>query len=260
MRGDPPATFDTRRSAGRRREGGRGIHYIAGETSGRSVILQRAARARARHPTAPAGRGRAVRAAHAIVLVDGLAPFVDTFWACALGGVVAVPLRAGRRRRAQGQSSSACSRLPSPVLATERKVFDRLRAYAGERAVVDPEARAAHGVPGRDPRVSISAATGARPTTSRSSRFSSGSTGEPGRDPDASQPHHQHRGHRRKACGTRRATQACRGCTAHARHRTDRLPPSRPVRGRGPLAHAHVALRAAPGPVDRQGGGAPRSP
>ena len=66
----------------------RGVRYIAGESSERTVpygdlrgralgILRYLQDAGARPGT------------HAVILADGLAPFVDTFWACALGGVVA---------------------------------------------------------------------------------------------------------------------------------------------------------------------------
>jgi hypothetical protein len=70
---------------------------------------------------------------HAVILVDGLAPFVDTFWACALGGVDAVPLAPGNADEHKAKFFRVLARLPSPTLATERKVFDRFAPMPGQR-------------------------------------------------------------------------------------------------------------------------------
>ncbi|MFO1302814.1 MAG: non-ribosomal peptide synthetase [Burkholderiales bacterium] len=113
---------------------GRGIHYIAGETSERSVPYSEL-RGRALGILRHLQDAGARPGGHAIVLVDGLAPFVDTFWACALGGVVAVPLAPGSADEHKAKFFRVLARLPSPVLATERKVFDRLRAYAHENGL-----------------------------------------------------------------------------------------------------------------------------
>lgn len=119
---------------------GRGVHYIAGESSERSVAY-RELRGRAlgilRHMQDAGARP----GGHAVILVDGLAPFVDTFWACALGGVVAVPLAPGNADEHKAKFFRVLARLPSPTLATERKVFDRLRAYAQENGLAQQVAR-----------------------------------------------------------------------------------------------------------------------
>lgn len=119
---------------------GRGVHYIAGESSERSVgygELRGRALGILRHLQDAGARP----GAHAVLLVDGLAPFVDTFWACALGGVVAVPLAPGNADEHKAKFFRVLARLPSPTLATERKVFDRLRAYAQENGLAQQIAR-----------------------------------------------------------------------------------------------------------------------
>ncbi|MFO1313321.1 MAG: non-ribosomal peptide synthetase [Burkholderiales bacterium] len=118
----------------------RGVHYIAGETSERSVPY-RELRGRALGILRHLQHAGARPGGHAIVLVDGLAPFVDTFWACALGGIVAVPLAPGNADEHKAKFFRVLARLPSPTLATERKVFDRLRTYASENGLAASIAR-----------------------------------------------------------------------------------------------------------------------
>src|SRR5215207_4196592 len=71
----------------------RAVHYVAGESNERSVPY------------------RELRA-------------------CALGGVIAVPLAPGNADEHKAKFFRVLARLPSPLLATERKVFDRLCAFA----------------------------------------------------------------------------------------------------------------------------------
>ena len=72
----------------------RAVHYIAGEASERRAPyaeLRGRALGLLRHLQAVG----AAPGTEAVILVDGLAPFVDTFWACVLGRVIAVPLAPG---------------------------------------------------------------------------------------------------------------------------------------------------------------------
>ncbi len=66
---------------------------------------------------------------------------MDTFWACALGGVTAVPLAPGNADEHKAKFFRVVERLPLPTLATERKVFDRLRTYAADNGLAQALAR-----------------------------------------------------------------------------------------------------------------------
>jgi acyl-CoA synthetase (AMP-forming)/AMP-acid ligase II len=112
----------------------RGVHYIAGESSERRLPyadLRERARGLLRHLQAVGADPRT----ETVILVDGLAPFVDTFWACVLGRIIAVPLAPGNADEHKAKLFRVLSRLRAPSLATERKVFDRLRAYAAENGL-----------------------------------------------------------------------------------------------------------------------------
>ncbi len=109
----------------------RAIHYIAGETN-ETRLPYAQLRGRALGLLRHLQDAGATPDSQAIILVDGLAPFVDTFWACMLGRIVAVPLAPGNADEHKAKFFRVLARLPKPVLATERKVMERLRAFALE--------------------------------------------------------------------------------------------------------------------------------
>ncbi|MEO8506612.1 MAG: non-ribosomal peptide synthetase [Betaproteobacteria bacterium] len=114
----------------------RGIHYIAGESSERRVayVEMRGRALGLLHHLQSVG---ARPGTHTIILVDGLEPFVDTFWACVIGRIVAVPLAPGNAEEHKAKFFRVLARLPAVTLASERKVFDRLRTYAAENGLAD---------------------------------------------------------------------------------------------------------------------------
>jgi len=158
-----------------------GVHFIAGESSER-LARYREMRGRSLgllHHLQSAG---ARPGGYVILLVDGLAPFVDTFWACVLGRAIAVPLAPGNADEHKAKFFRVVARLPQPTLATERKVFDRLRSYAQEnglasviasleRQTVFLDEIADVAAPGNEQRAS--------PDDVAFIQFSSGSTSEP---------------------------------------------------------------------------------
>jgi acyl-CoA synthetase (AMP-forming)/AMP-acid ligase II len=159
----------------------RGIHYVAGESSERTLPY-RELRSRALGLLRHLQDAGARPASHAVILVESVAPFVDTFWACALGGVVAVPLAPGNADEHKAKVFRVLARLPSPTLATERKIYERLRGYAHDNDLASALARldgrivfldeiADVSVPGKEDR--------AAPDDIAFVQFSSGSTSEP---------------------------------------------------------------------------------
>ncbi|MEO6564976.1 MAG: non-ribosomal peptide synthetase, partial [Casimicrobiaceae bacterium] len=109
----------------------RGIVYIAGESS-ETRVPYTALRARALGILRYLQDAGARPGTETVILVDGLIPFVDTFWACVLGGVVAVPLAPGNADEHKAKLFRVVERLRAPVLATERRIYDRLRAFAAD--------------------------------------------------------------------------------------------------------------------------------
>ena len=65
-----------------------------------------------------------------ILLVERNEQFVDAFWACMLGGIVAVPLAPSATDEHRLKLFRILRKLEKPHLCTERKIFDSLAAYA----------------------------------------------------------------------------------------------------------------------------------
>jgi acyl-CoA synthetase (AMP-forming)/AMP-acid ligase II len=106
-----------------------GVNFIAGESNERRLPYARL-RERAAGVLGHLQRAGAKPGTETIILVDGLEPFVDAFWGCVLGRIVAVPLAPGNADEHKAKFFRVLERLRTPHLATERKVFERLKAYA----------------------------------------------------------------------------------------------------------------------------------
>ena len=65
-----------------------------------------------------------------IVFVDSNEQFVDAFWACLAGGIIAVPLAPGLNDEHRLKFLRVLRRLQQPHLCTDEKTFARLRAFA----------------------------------------------------------------------------------------------------------------------------------
>ena len=59
--------------------------------------------------------------------------FIDTFWACQYGGIVAVPLAIGTSDGHRQKVFNVFEKLESPYIATTRKALQRLKVYAEEQ-------------------------------------------------------------------------------------------------------------------------------
>ncbi len=58
--------------------------------------------------------------------------FIDTFWACQYGGIVAVPLAIGTSDGHRQKVFNVFEKLATPYMATSRKALQRLKVYAEE--------------------------------------------------------------------------------------------------------------------------------
>ncbi len=157
------------------------IHYVAGEAN-ETRLPYAQLRGRALGLLRHLQDAGATPDSQAIILVDGLAPFVDTFWACMLGRIVAVPLAPGNADEHKAKFFRVLARLPAPVLATERKVMERLRAFAQENDGAATLARLEGRVVYLDEIADVEkpgVAHPAAPDDVAFVQFSSGSTSEP---------------------------------------------------------------------------------
>ena len=107
----------------------RGVNFIAGEASERRLTYA-TLRARAQGVLGHLQAAGAAPGSEMIILVDAQEPFVDAFWGCVLGRIVAVPLAPGNADEHKAKFFRVLDRLSAPRLATERRAFDRLKAFA----------------------------------------------------------------------------------------------------------------------------------
>jgi len=158
-----------------------GVNFIAGETSERRVPYAEL-RGRALGVLAHLQKAGAEAGSQTIILVDGLAPFVDAFWACVLGRIIAVPLAPGAADDHKAKFFRVLDRLREPHLATERKVYERLETYAQANGLTDSLKRLERRVVFMDEITDLTRHGVQHPATPFDVafvQFSSGSTSEP---------------------------------------------------------------------------------
>lgn len=114
-----------------RRSSQRIIHYIEGENNRRELpfneLHSRALGLLHHFQACGAGPGSEM-----IVLVDSNAQFIDAFWACVLGNIIAVPLAPGTTDEHKLKFFRVLEKLKQPHLCTDAKIFARLTTFASE--------------------------------------------------------------------------------------------------------------------------------
>ena len=71
-----------------------------------------------------------------ILLLDRDEQFVDAFWACILGNIVAVPIAPGATDEHRLKLFRVLQKLEQPHLCTDRRIFARLTKYAADNALM----------------------------------------------------------------------------------------------------------------------------
>jgi acyl-CoA synthetase (AMP-forming)/AMP-acid ligase II len=123
-----------------RRSSQRAIHYIEGENNERKLAfgeLHSRALGLLHHFQACG----ATPGSEMILLLDSNAQFVDAFWACVLGNLIAVPLAPGATDEHKLKFFRVLEKLKQPHLCTDAKVFSRLAAFAAGNALDSSIAR-----------------------------------------------------------------------------------------------------------------------
>ena len=164
-----------------RRASGHGLTFINGESDARRLTFGEL-------------RGRALAVLHhlqgagaapgseLVILTERNEQFVDTFWACVYGRIVAVPIAPGNADEHRLKFFRVIARLARPCVATERKAWERLESFAHANELDGELARIAGHTVFLD-----EIADGSRAGTVREAtpddialvQFSSGSTSEP---------------------------------------------------------------------------------
>ncbi len=128
-----------------RARGTGGVRYVVSEDSEQRVEYAQL-RARALRLLGHFQQRGVGADAQMILLLDGLAPFVDAFWACVLGRVAAVPLAPGNTDQHRHKFVRVIGKMRDPWVITERKTFARVEAFARDSGMEAALARIARRV------------------------------------------------------------------------------------------------------------------
>ncbi|HEY2417037.1 MAG TPA: AMP-binding protein, partial [Steroidobacteraceae bacterium] len=159
----------------------RSITYLEGERDARSIaygaLYERALAILNRLQALGARPGDKL-----ILLLSSNEPFIDAFWAAVLGGIIPVPVAPGISDEHRHKLLRIARKLKQPYIYTERRLLERIGAFAAEHQHTDVHDRlreraflvdelAALGRSGKPYR--------ARPEDTAFIQFSSGSTSSP---------------------------------------------------------------------------------
>ena len=107
----------------------RALHYIDGESSERTLPfseIQPRALGLLHHFQAHG----ATAGSEMLLLLESNDQFIDAFWACMLGGIIAIPLAPGINDEHRRKFFRVSQQLKRPHLCTDSKTFSRLKEFA----------------------------------------------------------------------------------------------------------------------------------
>ena len=117
-----------------RRSSKRTIHYIEGDNNARALpfaeLHSRALGLLHHFQACGAAPGSEM-----ILLLDSNAQFIDAFWACMLGNIIAVPLAPGATDEHKLKFFRVLGKLKQPHLCSDQKIFGRLTAFAASNGL-----------------------------------------------------------------------------------------------------------------------------